>query len=528
MQKHCLKIICGLIILFSTSACKKEGDRVNWNVDALLPLVELNLGINNLIEDSLLVYDENEPVRISFSDTIVRFSLDTLIQLPDTMLVDSFYFQFGIPSGVAPGTEVEAIEDDIEIQANDIELKKATLKEGSITVLLENSFQGPVLCTYNIPDATLNGVPLQISELIPAGSVGSPETFQLTIDVSNYTLDFSNGDEPFNHLPTSLTVTAPPGPPLPVSPGDGVKITTTFEGLTPSYAEGYFGQSVIETDSEVHEINAFDIIQSGSIDLDQVDVTLRLLNGFGIDVRTNLLYFNAINYSSANNVGLNHPIIEQAINLNRASHPNGFPVPSVYEVNLNEANSNIDEMIENFPDAFEVAAELQVNPLGNISNHHDFVYAESTIEGILDIDIPLCLVANNLTLKDTVEFSLGDSETTDNINHGRLIIKVNNGFPIEGNITIVALGTELTPTTILPSGFFAHALTDGSNNVVAPVYSELIVELDQEKIETLRNTNELVITAALSTSNISQPIKIFQTNQLDLKVVADFNYHVNK
>lgn len=527
MQKYNLRALCWALLMFSALACKKEGDRANWDVDALLPLVELNMGIDNLIQDSLLIYDENEPVRISFSDTIVRFALDTLIQLPDTTLVDSFYLAFG--ATFPPGTQIENITDNIEIQSNDLELKKAILNQGVITVKLESTFQGPVFCTYKIPDATLNGVPLQVEALVPGASGDNPATFELSIDVSNYLIDFSNGNAPFNRLPTDLTVTAPSdGAPLPVSPGDGFKIKTIFAGLTPSYAEGYFGQSFIETGDEVQEINAFDIIQSGSIDLSEVDVTLRLLNGFGIDVRANILHFNAINNTSQNNIGLNHPIIGQPINLNRASHPNGFPVPSFFEVNLNESNSNIDEMIENFPDAFEIAAELQINPLGNISNHHDFAYAESTIEGILDIDIPLHLIANSLTLRDTVDFSLGNVETTENINYGRLIIKVNNGFPIEGNITLVALDEELTATPILPAGFFAHAITDGNNNVVAPVYSELIVELDKEKIEVLHSAKQLVITAALSTSNVSQPIKIYKTNRLDLKVVADFNYHVNK
>lgn len=524
---HRIFLLCALILML-VSGCRKDKDSTSWDVDALAPLVYTSLSIDNLIPDSLVTYDENELVFLSFTDTVLNLELDTLIQLPDTSIIESFSFPVGGISFPA-GAQLENIEEEIEIESGNVELKYASIQSGTIVIDLISTFQGAVICNYIIPDATLNGEPLMIEELVPAASSEEPAILQFTFDVSGYDLDFTNGSEPFNHLPTSFTiVTDPDGPPLPVSIGDGFELTTTFQAVTPAYAEGYFGQQVIETGVETQEINAFDIFESGSLDIDQVNIDLRILNGFGADIRTTLHQFNSSNSFTNNSVGLNHSIMNAPINLNRATHPFGSPVPSVYDIELTETNSDIDQMLENFPDAFEIEATLELNPLGNISNHHDFAYAESTISGLLDINIPLCLIAEDLQLADTTDFSLGEEDALNNVNSGRLIVQITNGFPLEGDLWIEALdeNDELL-RNLVPDGYFSAGMTNENYLVTNPVYSEISIPVDLDIIEDLRQSTNLVIRARLSTSSTTSHVKIYKHYQLDVKVVADLNYHVD-
>lgn len=521
-----LIFVLSLVLL---SGCRKDEDGTSWDVDALAPMVYTSLSIEDLIPDSLVTYDENELVFLSFTDTVINLELDTLIQLPDTSITESFSFPAGgfeIPAG----TQLENIEEEIKIESGDIELKYASIQSGTIIIDLISTFQGAVICSYEIPDATLNGQPLTIEELVPGAQPGEPTVLQFIFDVSGYDLDFTNGSEPFNHLPTSFTVTSDPdGPPLPISIGNGFELITTFQEVTPAYAEGYFGQQVIETGVETQEINAFDIIEGGSLDIDQVNIGLRILNGFGADIRATLHQFDANNSLSNNSVGLNHSVMNSPINLNRATHPFGSPIPSVYDIELTESNSDIDLMLENLPDAFEIDATLELNPLGNISNHHDFAYAESTISGLLDINIPLCLIAEDLQLADTTDFSLGEDEALNNVNSGRLIIQITNGFPLEGDLQLEAFNEEgeLLTDQLITDGYFAAGMTDENHQVTSSVYSELNIPLDQEIIETLRQAERMLIRAKLSTSSTSTHVKIYNHYQLDVKVVADINYHVN-
>lgn len=524
---HRIFLICAFILVLF-SGCRKDKDSTSWDVDALAPLVYTSLSIENLIPDSLVSYNENELVFLSFTDTVLNLELDTLIQLPDTSITESFSFPVG-GINFPPGSQLENIEEEIEIESGDIELKYASIQSGTIVIDLISTLQGAAICNYIIPDATFNGEPLMIEELVPGASPGEPTIMQFTFDVSGYDLDFTNGSEPFNHLPTSFTVIADPdGPPLPVSIGNGFELTTTFQAVTPAYAEGYFGQQIVETGVESQEVNAFDFIEGGSIDIDQVNIDLRILNGFGADIRTTLHQFNAVNSISNNSVGLNHSIIEGPINLNRATHPSGSPVPSVYDIELTETNSDIDQMLENLPDAFEIDATLELNPLGNISNHHDFAYAESTISGLLDINIPLCLIAEDLQLADTTDFSLGEEDMLENVNSGRLIVQITNGFPLEGNLWIEALDeNDEVLRDLIPDGYFSTGMTDENNVVTNTMYSEISIPIDRDIIEDLRHSTNLVIRARLSTSSTTTHVKIFKHYQLDVKVVADLNYHVD-
>jgi len=54
--------------------------------------------------------------------------------------------------------------------------------------------------------------------------------------------------------------------------------------------------------------------------------------------------------------------------------------------------------------------ELRCNPNGNVSNHHDFIYAGEYLSMDLNLEIPLEIKASGLTLCDTVAMNL---QTTD-------------------------------------------------------------------------------------------------------------------
>ncbi len=515
-----------LILLIVVIGCRKNGDKTNWHIDALAPLVYSSLTIDKLVPDSLVSYNDNGLVSLVFSDTLLKFELDTLIQLPDTTIVSTFSLPiFGIT--VPPGTAFSAIEDEIEINSNDIELKYAKIRSGKIVVELVSTFKGPILCTFQIPGATLNGESLSVTQLVPAATEDEASTVQHVFDVSGYKVDFTNGNEPFNHLPTVLNImTDPDGEPLLLQATDNVLLTTTFQDLTPEYAEGYFGQQLVNTGSERESFDAFNFIESGTIDLNEVDVNLKILNGFGVDIRATLFQFDAENQLNNSVISLNHPILGSPINLNRATHPDGYPVPSVYELSLNQGNSDIDQMLESFPDAVAIEADLELNPLGNISAHHDFAYAESRIDGIIDVKIPLSLIADNVVLADTMTFSAGS--VFDNILSGNLMVRINNGFPLEGFLSLYAFNSEDENTVlILNNGHFASGITNAEQVVVTPQHSEILIPFDTEIIEHLNQSDKLIIRAQLTTSSLAQYVNIYKHYAINVKLVGDFNYHVN-
>ncbi|TVR41320.1 MAG: hypothetical protein EA392_01730 [Cryomorphaceae bacterium] len=510
-----------LLAVLMMASCKKENDRTNWNVDVLAPLLYTSLTLENIIPDSLLSYDENELVYLSYSDTILRFNLDTLIQIPDTAIVESFSMPIGLPNA-PPGAQITNIQDEIMLNANNVELRKAVIREGIIQVKVTSTFEAPILCTYSIPSAKLNGTPLEIEVVIP----GSSE-FLLPVDVSNYEIDLTTGSQPFNRIPTVLTVrTDPNGGNVALSIGQGFELETSFIGVIPRFAEGYFGQQTSSSGPEVEQFNAFNIIESGSIDLEQVYVNLEIRNGVGVDIRANIHEFNAINSQTGANIGLNHSILQTPVNLNRATYSGSQINYSSYTVELDHTNSDIKQMLESFPNAISVAADLELNPLGNVSNHHDFAFDNSTIEGLIDVNIPLCLIAEELQLADTSDFSVGEDDALQNVNSGKLTLQLTNGFPLEGWLGLIAINGD-EGTVLLNDGHFPAAITNAENVVIAPVSQQINITLDAGQMEKLRNATQLSIRARFSTTGLTQHVKLYRHYKLDAKLIADFNYHVN-
>ncbi|MBK6410088.1 MAG: hypothetical protein IPF78_10360 [Flavobacteriales bacterium] len=94
------------------------------------------------------------------------------------------------------------------------------------------------------------------------------------------------------------------------------------------------------------------------------------------------------------------------MNIDRALDLGGMFQSALNTFNLDQGNSNIDLFIENLPSRVDYALDITINPLGDISNGHDFLYHDSKLSADLEIDIPLNLIATDLTLRKTVALDL--------------------------------------------------------------------------------------------------------------------------
>jgi hypothetical protein len=524
-----LKLIFTGIILTSAilAGCRKSGDKASWDIDAIAPLFYSELTINNLIPDSLLSTDADGFVSLAYADTIIQLALDTLIKLPDTTIVEAFSLPFGSIS-VPPGTIFTSIPDEIEINAEDVELRNAIVKEGTIIIKVTSNVPGAVVTKYEIPNATLNGVPFMAEALVPGITGNTPGTIIQSFDVSGYALDFTQGvTSPFNRLRTLLTLGSDPnGETITLNATHSVTIETTFSGFKPKFATGYFGNQYYEVGPETSAINAFDLIESGTIDVDQVQFNLIIRNGVGVDIRANISQLSSVNQASFNSIDLQHSIIGSPINLNRATMQNGEIIYSSYPVMLNQNNSNIDLMLENLPSHFNYSANLQLNPLGNISNHHDFVDCTSTFDVVLDATIPLSIIANQLQLGDTSTISLGNNSVLDNVNYGTLVIRMNNGFPLEGWLDFELLKSNEPALLLLNNAYFSSAPLNINNEVIAPVFHEFRINLTNEDIASLKSSDKLVARVRFNTASLTEHIRIYNHHRMTLKAIGDFNYHV--
>lgn len=519
--------IIALIFLFSFSACKKDLQRPSWDVDVATPILYSSMDIGNLLPDSILNSATNGEVSLVFNQSIFYLDLDSLLQIPDTTIKDTFTIPPPFPSvNVNPGQTIISITENQRFDANGPELKFAKIKSGTSDFQISSTITQPTIYEYKIFNATKNGIPFSISINVPAGSQSSPAIVSGSFDFSDYDFDLRgvSGSE-FNKYQTQIKVILDPAASaVTVTNQDKVIVDNSFSNLKPAYAEGYFGSEEVDIPYEETVFDFLSNITNGSLDLDQVDIDFNIINGIGVDARITIDTLLSKNTRVNNDVLLTHSVIGNPININRAVNNGTTAVESLYSTTMNNGNSNVDLFLENLPDRIGYSLKLFVNPLGNVSGHQDFLYADKSFDVRVNANIPLNIIANDLTLVDTLALNL-NVEEVDNINHGVIHVIANNGFPLEADLQILLLddNNNITDSIVLPNTIYS-AYTNTSNIVTASRVSNLDITLDNDQMDLLIATQKVILRVKFNTSSLSQHVQIYDTYKIDLKVTTEFNY----
>ena len=394
---------------------------------------------------------------------------------------------------------------------------------------------GVQTCALPILNTDLSGNPLSIVQQVPSGTLANPGNAVSYINIDGLSMQLSGiSGNKFNTLVTKSTVDISPNAnPGVINVNEGISIKLTFMDVIPLFARGYLGNQVFSSTAETVNFDFFKGISAQLFALQNVDVNLKLINGFGADVSTSGIQFISINSTNGNTVTLSGTGVNSAYNLNRALFNPNFsnPVtPSLKQIPLNGTNSNIKQFIENLPDKISYSATTQINPFGNISGNNDFIYYGNGLRADLEMNIPLAFSASELTLKDTADFNLGNVSMIENINSGKLNVRVNNGFPFSTGIQAYLLsdqGMLLDSLFSLPG--IANAGVVNSNLVVIqPTLTILEIPLNQEKISHLQSAKKIIFKAVLNTVSQPQIVKLYQHYRMDFVLTADLNYSVNK
>jgi hypothetical protein len=388
---------------------------------------------------------------------------------------------------------------------------------------------GPTVADLELPNASLMGSTIQTTINLPPGTPANPAIETVTIDIAGYTFDLTGtAMNDVNTLTNSIEMfTAPGAPAVNVTDQDSIIALLNYDGIVPEYARGYFGMEDVSVD-ETTELDFFGNIIAGILDLDQVTVKMKISNGVGVDAQAFINSLNSINNRTGSSVGLVHSVMNGPVNITRGVDlGNGF-VASYQEIELNNGNSNIDQFVENLPDALEYEIDLAINPLGNISNGNDFLYYDSEMRIDLETEIPLCVIADALTLQDTSVVNLPGSSQSPGLQYGTLNIFVNNGFPLDAEFFLEIYSNGISYANIPVSPGVSSAAIDGSGNVIAPTATQLLAELSPEHVDLLYEHKQVRFTVAFDTPALGgQHIKIKDTHFMDIQVTADFNYVVN-
>ncbi|MBK7442991.1 MAG: hypothetical protein IPI65_16135 [Bacteroidetes bacterium] len=451
-----------------------------------------------------------------------------LIDTSDVVVITLTARDMELQEAVAVFPEQNLINNanDVQYDMGGPEFTEMGMEAGAVHIYVKNTIGDSIHIVYDIPgavDVFGNSVHIETS-------VGPDETVDEFFDIAGYTIDLrgSEGNEVntfYQEFSARINYT---GVASYITLEDSLQVIYGLENLVPNSLKGYLGQYEILVADTTSGVELFDQFISGEINFGDINIDLAITNGLGASGTVLINSLGGTNTETGETVFLNCPsVVGVPININRALN-NPF-IPGYTTIALTSANSNVNELVEIFPDKLFYDVEMQVNPNGNEFNYQDFVIPSSIIDIDLNLSMPLEFMATDLTLQSEFPVTLDAESGTEGIGNIDLTLFADNTFPLEANINIVFmddLGTPLDSLNFSGYNIQAGVLSDDCR-VHDATQTEIHQLVDGELKDAILLATKAVATVTFNTASIpscSDIVKIYSDYKMAIQLVGDVNY----
>ena len=397
-------------------------------------------------------------------------------------------------------------------------LEEFVFQTGSISVTTNGSMghAGNVVATF--PDLTLNGIPLSMNIALDVNQNGFGSS-----DITGYALDLDNNGPNSLLVNYQLTVTNSGGAAPTVA--DAFTVDIAFENSTMQSATGDFGQFDIGINPSNVDVDILDNQQAGEITFTDPRLKITIENSIGADIAGTINALRA-EESGGNSINVDYAgVTSQNFIVPSAPALGNASVVEWYFTGTNNvtpgANSNIDVVInENYEDLHYNLSALANPGLGPFSNFAD---QSSAVEVTADVELPFWGTAENFTIRDTIDFPIGDAEEfRDNIIEALLRVNTLNGFPVDGNLVLHFTDSLYNITeSILNNGeqLVRSGTIDGAGRVVSPSNENNDIILDESRINNVFGAKYIILDAIMNSTNAGQtPIRLYDDYELTVSL----------
>lgn len=435
-------------------------------------------------------------------------------------------------TAVFPTQNLIDLKDSVLYDFGKAQLKYMIIRTGKVVMQMFSTLQDTLRIEYNIPGATLGATSVEIKMNVPPAPIGGVSSVTREYDLNGYRVDLrGNSGQVYNYFYNTFVARIDSsGKLVSLSTTDSVWVRYGLYNIIPEYAEGYLGQDTIEAGPSSSNIDLFNRINGGTLDLEDVKMNLSVENGIGVNGNMEILSVKTANTRNNQQSQLSGSALTAPFSINRASQP---PLtPSKNTLLLNKANSNSKQLLEILPNRLDYHIKLFTNPAGNTSNYNDFIYYDSKIAANLELEVPLWMSASKLVLIDTQQFDFTSQANAINIKSGTFKLICTNGFPLQANIQAYFLDeNKLLIDSLLPSGMQpiqAGQVDGGTLLVTSKTKSIVQAQISEAKMDKLRRSKWIIIKADFSTVPSGSRVKIFSDYNLEAKLTGDFIYHAGK
>jgi len=533
MMKNILRFLLVAVVVATAgilySGCKRENSSPQWDVELLAPLIKSSLTADKILPDSLTHINPDGAVWLVYDHDVYSTPVDSVFKIKDTVLSNVFHLD--VPFDSLPSLPFGVPANPFYLDLKSIELSLAIIKKGYIHLTLRNHLQSPLKYDFAIPLATLITNSFSYSKTLPSAPLNGVVQFDTLFDMSGYWLNLTGLLGGFyNRLDYSIKETNLAEIYHIDSTVLLADVQTEFKDMVPIYAKGYLGQTSV-LDSATNNIGIAKHITDGMLLLDSATISFTIKNSVGVDAQATITNMTSTNSRTGSVVPLGcSAFINHTLNLNRATEsgqPISVPNSTFYTVTIDNANSNIVPFLENLPDKISYKIRFNLNPLGDVSGHNDFIYTDSIFNANVKVNIPFRFAANQLTWVDTPSVSIKDSKAIESVGPSTLTLIADNGFPMVMDLQIYTLDKNgINTDSLLVPGTIAAAPIDANYRAIGKQRTTIVIPVSAARKANIVNAARMVIRARATTSSYPQVLQIYSDYSLDIKLIGDVTYRI--
>ena len=510
--------ICSLFL-----NCKKRSEPISWNADYIIPVSSDSINIGKILGSQKLTLSNNGTHAI-FNDTLKIFTFDQEDFLPeldfsltDTIDIPPIVYGFPFP----PGFEIpQFYTKNEEFNFEDLKLSEINFNSLKIKYSIKSNIDGILYFNLTVPTATNNlGEEYNDTLTIPSTN-GQIEVFEGEVPLDDYIFDLSNNDSTFNNIQTSLKIgySSENNDNIILSSNDFLSITLSLIDLNINTISGYLGNMEINDSNEI-SLPFMEKLSSDNISVENPEIQLIINNGLGLDAQ---IVLEEIAFKkNQNTTFLEHPIIDQSINISRALDLGWNFQYGKNTVDFNNQNSNIEELIGKFPEKINLKYHIESNPLGNHSGFNDFYNSNHALDVDVGIKIPIKFNLNNLRYTDTITVTIPENIHPKS---AKIYMDIENELPLNCCIYMTILNGDslnISPRCITSANLL------NSGNLSESENSSIEIQVNNKAMNQLINEKKIILDLVLNSPDTTINFPISENQNFIYKMGVELNTNIS-